>query len=157
VKITINADVVNAFVSSLVNIFQAATGLKGELEPLTVSTELPPPPGVVVSIQIRGPLFGPAIWNFAPEVASEIAARMLGSESRPPYDSPEAKDAVAELANIVVGNTTDALLQAGYQVELSPPTAEIAPSLGQLEGRTLAVSLTTSSGPISLYLALRQE
>ncbi|WP_224246135.1 chemotaxis protein CheX [Hyalangium gracile] len=152
----ISAEVVNAFVSSLVNIFQAATGLKGELSPLTLTTELPPPPTFVVSIQIRGPLFGPTIWSFTPGVAGEITARMLGNASSPPYDTAEVKDAVSEVANIVVGNATDALLKAGYPVDLSPPKAEFATSAEKLLERTLTVSLNTSAGPLSLHLALRQ-
>jgi CheY-specific phosphatase CheX len=150
----LNVEVINVFTSSLHTVFEAATGVSGRLGPLKIVTELPPPPHVMVTIHVSGKLVGPAMWIFEPQVARELAARMLASEETPAFDSPECRDALGELANILVGNVTGALLDAGYPIELSPPTTEMAPVAEKLDGQNLRLSFDTNAGKVDLFLGL---
>lgn len=152
----IRAEVVNAFVTSLREIFLTATGLQAELAPLGVVSDSPAPPNMVVRIQISGELAGSAICSFSPGVARASAGYMLASES-PAFDSPETRDALGELANILVGNATGALLEQGYSVELSPPTTELASAPQKLARQSVNVSLNTDSGQVCLVLCLTQD
>ncbi len=153
----IKAEVVNAFVSSLREIFLASTGIESELAPLNVATSGPPAPNMLVSIQITGGVQGPAICSFEPGVAREIAGRMLATEVEPEFDSPECRDALGELANIIIGNATGTLLDEGYQVELSLPTTALASTPELLDQRSIKVSLNTRSGQVSMLLCLTQS
>ena len=153
----IRAEVVNAFVSSLREIFLASTGIESELAPLHVASRGPPPPNLLVSIQITGRVHGPAICSFEPGVACEIAGRMLATDVAPAFDSPECRDALGELANIIMGNATGALLEEGYPIQLSTPTTALASTPQVLDHRSIKVSLNTRSGQVSMLLCLTQS
>ncbi len=155
-KATISAEVVNAFVSPLLGVFQATTGLKAKLELHKLASDVPSLPGVVVTINLSGRIIGQAIWTFEPTVARAIAAHMLASSDSPALDSSECKDAVGELANILVGNATDALLQAGFPVELSVPTTMVPTAAQKLDHPSVRVSMNTEAGHVNLVLAVTQ-
>lgn len=86
----IKAEVVNAFMASLREIFLASTGIESELAPIHLTANSPPAPNMLVSIQISGGVNGPAICSFEPGVAREIAGRMLATDDAPEFDSPNA-------------------------------------------------------------------
>jgi chemotaxis protein CheX len=155
-KATISAEVVNAFVSPLLGVFQATTGLKAKLELHKLASDVPSLPGVVVTINLSGRIIGQAIWTFEPTVARAIAAHMLASSDSPALDSSECKDAVGELANILLGNATDALLQAGFPVELSVPTTMVPIAAQKLDHPSVRVSVNTEAGHVNLVLAVTQ-
>lgn len=151
----INAEVITAFASSLRDVFQATTGMESEFQPLKMVSTIPPPPHLMVTIQMSGKVMGPAIWLFEPEVARELAKRMLASEDPIDLDSPECRDALGEFANILVGNVSGALLDEGYPIEISTPETTVTVSPEQnLAQRSLKMSLRTSAGDVSLVLAL---
>lgn len=151
----LNPTVVDAFVASLRDVFEATTGIAGVIQPLQFVSTIPPPPHLMVTIQLKGGVMGPAIWLFDPQVARELAGRMLASDVPLAYDSPECRDALGEFANILVGNVSGALLDAGYPIELSTPTTAVTLSPEQaLSQRSLKVSLRTPAGDVDLVLAL---
>ena len=155
-KATISAEVVNAFVSPLLEVFQATTGLKAQLELHRLASDVPSLPGVVVTINLSGRIIGRAIWTFEPTVARAIAAHMMASPDSPALESPECKDAVGELANILVGNATDALLEAGFPVTLSVPTTMVPTAAQKLDQPSVRVSVNTEAGHVNLVLAVTQ-
>jgi CheY-specific phosphatase CheX len=150
----IHAEIVHAFTASLENVFEAATGVHGEIEPLGTATAMPTPPYMMVTIEVSGRVIGTAIWIFEPEVASRLAGRILSCDESLPYDSPQCRDALGELANMLVGNVTGALLDVGYPIELSTPKTEVASSVAQLSQRGLRLSIATGVGQVDLLLGL---
>lgn len=154
----INAAVVNAFVSSLREVLLSSTGIQSQLNPLKVATESPEAPNLLVRIEMTGGLNGPAICSFEPGVARQIAAKLLltAENEAPEFESPECKDALAELMSMLIGNATGPLLDQGIPLALEPPTAEFATTPGKLEQKSVKVSLSTRSGEINLYLCLTQ-
>jgi CheY-specific phosphatase CheX len=63
-------------------------------------------------------------------------------------------EAVSELANIITGNATGKLVDAGYHVEIAPPKYVGEDGL-QLTRRTLVITLDTAAGTIKMLLGLR--
>jgi len=148
------ADVLHAFIEPLLDVIRSATGLTGQLGPMTLARSMPAPPYMKVQIQVRGRVFGPIICTFDPAMAREVTARMMATEESPAFDSPECRDALGELANILVGNATGALLDVGCAIELAPPHAEVAHEAGELAHRTLSVPVTTEYGQMNLLIGL---
>ena len=152
----INAEVVNALLEPVFDVIKACTGVDSHVASLDFAARLPPPPCVTVRVELTGRVVGPISWSFDPNVARELAGRMLSSPTLPEFGSPDCTDALAELANVIVGNATGALLNAGYAVEVLPPTTRVVktPPNNKLAERALAVILETPVGKVNVIMEL---
>ena len=152
----INAEIVNALLAPIFDVLKSCTGLESHVASVNLATEVFPPPCLVVRVELRGRIVGPISWSFDPEVARGLAARMLSWETGPAFGSADCADALAELANVVVGNATGALLNAGYVVEVLPPTAHVLETVltRKLAERALLVRLETPVGTVDVLMEL---
>ena len=142
-------EIVNAFVSAVVGVLRASVGERASLADLHVSRRLDPPPWIAVAIELRGSLRGPVTWVFSPELASLIAARLLMDDAAPTELVPEA---LAELSNIVAGNATGPLEDAGYRVEIAPPVVYTSAVRPELASDTLVATVTSDTGTVRVYM-----
>jgi CheY-specific phosphatase CheX len=149
--ITPNADVVNAFVTALARVLRTSLGEPARFTSLHVSRELEPAPSVAVSVELTGSLRGPVMWVFSPEIARILATRMMMSEQVP---AECVADAVAELSNIVTGNATGPLHDAGFDVELAPPVIFDSTTRPALLNDTLVATVAAASGTVRVYLGV---
>lgn len=152
----INAEIVNALLAPIFDVLKACTGIDSRVAAVDLASRLPPPPCVMVRVELRGAIVGPISWSFNPSVARELAARMLSSSTLPEFGSADCTDALTELANVIVGNATGALLNAGYVVEVLPPTFRVlqAQPTSMLAERALAVTLETPVGKVNIIMEL---
>ena len=152
----IGADVVNAFLVPALELLR--THLReSRIGPLTVTDELPPTAQVSVDMIVHGNLEGPVRWSFDDRIARVLANAVgLGSASVDP-GSPECLDALGEIANTIAGNATGPLLEAGYRVELVPPTpTAVSGVLPAVESdKVLHVTLLTPAGDMKMSFGLR--
>jgi len=151
----ITADVVNAFLQPALEVIRKCVQGETTIERVELTADLPPPPIITVTIQISGQLEGKVHWIFEQPVALKVASSMLGSREAPDLTSPECADAIAELANIVAGNATGALLEAGYAVEVSLPRAQVSLSPTHLREKLPNLVLSTPLGRVRIILGLR--
>jgi len=122
----IKADVVNAFLVPALEQLRILAGSETTLERMELARELPASM-VTLRIELHGGLEGPIYWAFDPSLAKQVAGNMAVPGSGMDFDSAAMQaDAIAELANIIVGNATGALLAAGYHVEMEAPQAQHA-------------------------------
>jgi CheY-specific phosphatase CheX len=152
----ITAEVVNALLAPIFDVLKASTGIDSRVAGLDLASRLPPPPCVMVRVELRGSIVGLISWSFDPTVARELAARMLSSPSLPEFGSVDCTDALTELSNVIVGNATGALLNAGYVVQVLPPTSRVmrAQPTSLLAERALAVILETPVGKVNIIMEL---
>jgi CheY-specific phosphatase CheX len=149
--ITPHADVVNAFVTALARVLRTSLGEPARFTSLHVSRELEPGPSVAVSVELTGSLRGPVMWVFSADIARVLATRMMMSEQVP---AECVADAVAELSNIVTGNATGPLHDAGFDVELAPPVIYDNVTRPALPHDTLVATVAAASGTVRVYLGL---
>ena len=152
---TLSPEVIQAFVSSLESLFYSATGVRGELGSMALTTERPPPPYVEVTIHLKGSLVGPVHCTFGPVLAQDIASHMLNGLHAPEFDTPACRDALAELANVLVGSATGTLSNTGLPVELAVPKTRLAEATERSRDDALRVTLMTGAGPMDLLLDVR--
>ncbi len=151
----ITAEVINAFLNPALELIRHLIQGAAALERVELTAELPPSPIITVTIQIRGQLAGPVHWSFEQRVALRVATAMMGVRDPLELDSPVCADAVAELANIIAGNATGALLEAGYAVEVSPPRTEITRVAVRLPEKLPNLVLSTPLGKVRIAFGLR--
>src|SRR5689334_25207062 len=95
------AEVINAFVAAVVRVLRTSMGEDARLAALQVTRALDPAPSIAVTIELTGNLRGPVTWVFSPDMARNVANKLLLSDDAPQEVHP---DAVAELSNIVAGS-----------------------------------------------------
>jgi len=143
-------EVVRVLVAAVARVMRMSLGEQATLSGLEVSRCFDPPPSIAVSIELSGSLRGPLTCVFSPELAAQVAARLLMSDDVDPEFFP---DAVAELANIVIGQATGPLSDAGFPVEIATPVVHpgIPPELAT---NTLVATLSSPSGTVKVFLGV---
>ena len=70
-----------------------------------------------------------------------------------------AQSTIAELSNIITGNTISSLSAKGYRVDITPPTLFMGDNLtvSKSEALTLVVPLITEAGEIFINVALKEK
>jgi CheY-specific phosphatase CheX len=150
----ISAEVVHAFIQPVVDVVRNCVGLDPRLAGLDMTTRIDPAPSLSVSIQVSGRLAGAVTVVLAADVARLVAGKLFSVDAAEASDPVTCGEAAAELANIVTGNATGKLLEAGYQVEIHPPHIH---GVGEheLAERTLVVTLRTDAGEIKVLIDVR--
>jgi CheY-specific phosphatase CheX len=151
----ITAEVVNAFVDPVIDVIKTCIGLDTELSGMDLTNQIDPAPFLSATIDFRGTIVGPVTWVVSEELARVIASKMLAIDPADALNIATCREAVAELANIISGNATGKLCDAGYAVEILPPTPIDDKSDRMLTERALSVTLCTSAGKIKLLLGIR--
>ena len=144
------AEIVDAFVDAVVRVVQVSLGEEAQHIATSYASELDPPPSIAVSITLTGNLRGPVTWSFSRPLARQVTESMLmGAASEEYYPG-----AVAELANMMLGNAAAALEDAGYLVELAPPS--LSPERRNGGPQALVVAITIPSGELKLMFDLEE-
>lgn len=143
-------EVVDAFVDAVVRVMQVSLGEGAKQIATSYASDVDPPPSIIVSISLTGNLRGPVTWSFSRPLARQVTESMLmGAASEEYYEG-----AVAELANMVLGNAMASLEDAGYVVELTPPS--ISPEPRRANSKALVVAISTPSGEMKLLFDLEE-
>lgn len=150
-KSPISAEIVNAVIEPVMEVIKSYVGETPSLRQISVTTQIEPPPWLGVTIELRGNVVGPLTCVVSEGLARLIAGKMLASDD---VDLIVCHEAVSELANIITGNATGKLVEAGYNVEISTPTM-VSEEGRHLTRRTLVITLDTAAGEIKMLLGLR--
>src|SRR5450432_4774022 len=111
-------EIIDVFVAAVVRVIRLSIGEDAQLVATRYASDVDPAPSIIVSIELSGGLRGPVTWSFTPTLARRVTEQMLlGAAAEEHY-----ADAVAELANMILGNAAGALQDAGFLVELQPPS-----------------------------------
>jgi CheY-specific phosphatase CheX len=145
-------EIVDAFVAAVVRVMRISLNEEARMVATRYAPDVDPPPSIIVSIELRGTLRGPVTWSFSPTLARQVAESMLlGAAAEEHY-----ADAVAELANMVLGNAAADLEQAGYLVELAPPSIRRAGDAGRAGEHRLVVDVATASGQMQVLFDVEE-
>ncbi len=145
-----HADVVDAFVNALARVLRTSLGEPPRLAGLHIGRSLPPA-SLAVSIELTGALRGPVTWVFSSDLARILAARMMMIDD---VRSEHLPDVVAELSNIVTGNATGPLQDAGFDVAIAPPVVFDCATQPELPHDQLVATVTAASGTVRVYMGI---
>jgi chemotaxis protein CheX len=112
---------------------------------------------VTVLISLIGAVEGIVLFCMTQKVALNLVSKILEQEVTE-FDSL-AQSGIAELGNVITGRSTVKLSQAGYQVDISPPTVIKGKGIAvsTLDFSRIIVPLTTSLGAMEVHLAVREK
>jgi chemotaxis protein CheX len=111
---------------------------------------------VTVIISLIGAVDGTVFFSMSEETAMKLASALMGEK----FETLDklAQSGIAELGNVITGRASMKLAEAGYEANISTPSLIIGKgaTISTLEYPRLIVPLTTSMGPLTIHLALRE-
>ena len=111
--------------------------------------------GLAAMITIRGELEGRIIFDSEPSAAIAVASALAGCELEESADL--VRDAVFEMANLVIGNAVTALNDMGFRFRVYPPELHASEEGGVSSEDTeaLVMCFQTPKGKVYLNIAMR--
>lgn len=152
-----NVKFLNPFVEAAHEVLLAETNMKASRGDLTLEKEPYATDDVTVIISLIGRVVGNVIFSMGKPLAIALASRMMGEEFE--EFNVLAQSGIAELGNVITGQASIKLFQAGYESTISPPTLIQGRGavISTLDYARLIVPLSCDSGTFSIHLALRES
>lgn len=110
-----------------------------------------------VIISLIGAVDGTVFYSMSKESAMQFASVLMGEKFE--ALNALAQSGIAELANVITGQASMRLAEAGYESNISTPSLIIGKgaSISTLEHPRLVVPLTSSIGSMTIHLSLRES
>ncbi|HEY3418695.1 MAG TPA: chemotaxis protein CheX [Armatimonadota bacterium] len=146
---------INPFVTAGNDVLAQLVGGRIEREQLAVRSVIFTTQQVSITIGVSGAIKGQVIYGMSQSTAVKITAAMTGSPQIA-FDEM-AVSAISELGNIISGNATALLAEAGFVCDITPP-AVIRGMQVQIATSTpaLVVPLSTACGKVEINVALAE-
>jgi len=139
-----NVEYINPFIEASQSVIMMMTGSKPELGKVYIRQTPYESDNIVVIVGLTGNIRGQVIMALGAKAAIKIASAMMGGMEVTELDDM-SRSAIAELANMIMGNSATLLSGKGLRVEITPP------SLLTAERLTIApANMKTISIPLML-------
>jgi chemotaxis protein CheX len=152
-----NVKFVNPFVDSALSVIEMETGIRLQRGDLGLEKSPFITNDITVVIALVGMVTGNVLYSLSFDTATSLASRMLG-EKLTTFDNL-AQSGIAELGNVITGQASVKLSQAGYESTISPPTLVVGKgiTISTLDRPRLVVPFGSEVGSIVIHLALREN
>ncbi len=152
-----NVAFINPFIESTLRSLEMMAGIKAEKTGLELKEDLITTYDISSIIGLTGETSGSIIISVPAKLACKIASNMLMEEVTGLNQSVE--DAIGEIGNIVVGDARRALIQEGYQLNISVPTVVVG--TGHKISRSssvpcIGIPFTTEFGDFEVNVGLQE-
>jgi len=148
-------DLIQPFIGSLDAVLAEMMKTTPRIVDLSMEEEGYRRKGLAASVIFKGEIQGRVILDMDPQAATQVASYLAGEE----VDSaqPMVREAVCELANMVIGNAVTQLNDRGFQFKVFPPevlTEEQCAAAGQDSEATI-LCFETPSGNVYLDISMQ--
>ncbi len=153
------AEYVNAFLEPAVSVIKKVLKVKVTIGEITKAVTVNARDAFSVIIGLSGDLSGVVIIGFSMKTARNIAAKMLCKDKLTDLNI-DAKEALSELVNMIVGNATGNLYDLGLKELLTPPTivlgSKVSYELSSSDQLTI-ISIKTGLGIVDMNIFFKDE
>ncbi len=155
---TMDVALINPFIESTLRSLEMMAGITAEKQGLELKEDLITTFDISAIIGLTGETTGSIIISMPESLACKIASNMLLEEITTLNKSVE--DAIGEIGNIVVGDARRALIQDGYQLNISIPTVVVGS--GHKISRSgdvpcIAIPFSTANGDFEVNVGLQEH
>ena len=152
-----NVKFLNPFTEAAVKVLEAECSLNVIKGPLSLQKSSLTADEVTVLISLIGQVEGTVLYGMNGMTALGLVSRVMGQDFSTFDDL--AKSGVAELGNVITGQATIRLSQAGYESQISPPTLIEGKDveISTLDFQRIVVPLKTEAGMVAVHLGLRES
>lgn len=152
-----NVKFMNPFVEAAVEVLKAECSLTVERGSLALQKTALTTDEVTVVLSLVGEVQGVVLYSLSEQTGVGLVSRVMGQEFSE-FDSL-AQSGVSELGNVITGQASVKLSEAGWTVNISPPTLILGKgvTLSTLDFTRVVVPLKTEAGHITVHLAVRES
>lgn len=111
---------ITPFVAGSINVVQMLIGITGERGKLSARPQMFTAQQLNIVCGITGDITGQVIFGMSMKTANLVASKMIG-QTITAFDQLAAS-AIAELGNMISGNSATLLAQQGFNCDITPPT-----------------------------------
>jgi chemotaxis protein CheX len=151
-----NVKFLNPFVEAAYTVFEAEVGLTAQRGDLALQRSACTASDVTVLISMLGQVQGVVLYGLSESTAISIVSKILGQ----PFEEFDelAQSGIGELGNVITGQASNRLAEAGLDAKISPPSLILGKGtlISTLDFDRLLVPLYTDLGEIQIHLALRE-
>ncbi|HHV60619.1 MAG TPA: chemotaxis protein CheX [Clostridiaceae bacterium] len=138
---------INPFIEASQSVLKQMTGVEAKLKKVFLKTSPYDSDSVVCILGVTGKIRGQVLLSMSHESALKVASTMMGGIELTALDDV-AKSAVAELSNMILGNTATILYNRGIKIEITPPSIVVGEKIQiSLEKvKTICIPLSLGDG-----------
>ncbi len=154
-----NVEYINPFIEASQSVLMMMTGKKPSLGQVYLRKSPFKGDNVAVIVGLTGRIRGQVIISLSKDSALSIASAMMGGMPVVEFDEI-SKSAIAELANMIMGNAATLLSSRGIGIEITPPSLLMGENLiiSQLNMKTVCVPLELDGGSLlDIDVALEEK
>lgn len=151
-----NVEHINPFIQASRTVLKSMANIDLSLGKVYLKTSPYSSETIVVVVGLMGALRGQVLFSMDKPVALKIASAMMMGMPITELDEM-SKSAIAESANMILGNAATLLYEKGLKVEITPPSLMMGDNIqiSTPNMRTLCIPLLLSTGgQIELDIAL---
>lgn len=112
---------INSFIEGSKSVISQVTGFEPNVGEVFIKDVPYQGDSVVVLIGLTGDIYGSVIISLSKKLACNIASIMMGGMPVPELDEI-TKSAIAELCNMIMGNTASNFYKNNVTIDITPPT-----------------------------------
>lgn len=116
-----NIEYINPFIEASQSVLKMMTGIEARLGKVYLKNSPYMGDNIIIIVGLTGKIRGQAVFCMSHKMAIGIASVMMGGMELNQLDEI-AKSAIAELTNMILGNTATILENKGIGVEITPPS-----------------------------------
>ena len=149
---------ITPFVSGSATVLEQLVGVKPERGKLSARPQMFTAQQLNIVCGITGDITGQVIYGMTMSTANAIAGKMIGQEVKA-FDQLAAS-AIAELGNMISGNSATLLTEQGYACDITPPTIIKGANvkITMTDAPALVIPVTIADiGDIEVNVSLRER
>lgn len=154
-----NVEYINPFIEASQSVLMMMTGEKPVLGKVHLRKSPFGSENIAVIVGLTGKIRGQVVISFSHESALAVASAMMGGIAVTELDEI-SKSAIAELSNMIMGNTATLLASRNIGVEITPPSLFMGEKLliSPTNMQTISIPLCISDGKkIGIDVSLEEK
>jgi chemotaxis protein CheX len=150
-------DLIQPFIGSLDTVLAEMMQEPAKIVDLTMEEEGYRKRGAAATVEFHGEIEGRVILDMEPSAARKVASYLSDGDANPADEL--VREAVSELANMVIGNAVTQLNDAGYEFKVMPPSILSDEQCARAGENTEAsiVCFETPHGNVHLNIAMHYQ
>jgi len=138
---------INPFIEASQIVLKQIASLEAKLGKVYLKTSPYRSEDIIIMVGLTGKIRGQAIFSMRKEFGMKIASSMMMGMPVEKFDEM-AKSAIAELANMIMGNAATLLFNRGINIDITPPSLLMGENMEITSGRmkTICIPLLVGDG-----------
>lgn len=135
-----NVEYINPFIEASQNVIAQTTGFNSSIGKPYIKNAPYKNDNVMVLIGLTGKIYGNVVVSFSYDTAYKIVSAMMGGMQIQELDEM-SKSAIAELCNMILGNTAMIFSQKNINIDITPPTVLTGENMQLSPTKTVVVCI----------------